>query len=301
LKKEELIFPIRLALIGIGGAQLFSFSTYALQALQKFWVWSGLNIGMNLLRLLVVLVIISWGILTTNNSLLIYITIPFLGFLVGIFFLPNFVKVKRELSVAKEFFHYNIWVAAATLIAAIGARADTFISTRLLSFSQVGIYSVATQLASIVPQVIFALGTVVAPKLAGMSNKEEAIKYLKKLQIFTLGLAVAGLIVGIPLSRIFIPIFYGGVYLDSIPPFIILLLAQAVFLISVPAHTSVYYYFGYPKLFVWISIGHLMIILGLGWFLISRFGFMGAAITVLIGTIFNFLVPAIWAIRKFRQ
>lgn len=285
----------------MGGALLFSFATFSVQAIQKFLAWSILNISINLLRLLTVALLIYLGLLTLDSTLAVYVFFPFLGFLVGLFILPNFFKVKNEVEVAKRLFSYNIWVAAFTLIAAISSRLDTFLSTRLLSLEEVGIYSVAVNLASIVPQVVFALGTVAAPKLASFNSDKKAVSYLKKLQLFVFGLCGSGLAIGIPLSYFLIPALYGQVYTASIPPLIILLVAQAIFLFSVPVHTGVTYYFGYPKLFVWVSLVHLAIVLGLGWVLISNFGIIGAAWTVLLGSVSNFLIPAIWILRKFRK
>ncbi len=299
LRKPELLFPLRLAIIGVGGALLFSFSTFAIQAIQRFWIWSGLHVSINFLRLLGAGLLISLGLLSLESSLIIYIIFLFLGFFLGLLFLPNFLPIKGENKVSREFFSYNKWVALFILIAAISSRLDIFLSTRLLSLKEVGIYSVAISLAAIVPQIVSALATVAAPKLAGFTNVKQAISYLKKLQVFSIGLAVAGILIGIPLAYFLIPVLYGSEYIASIIPFAILLLAQAIFLISVPAHTSVIYYFSYPKLFVWISLGHLLIIAGLGWVLISSYGFIGAALAVLIGNIFNFLVPAIWALRRF--
>jgi len=241
------------------------------------------------------------GILGAESGLGVYITIPYLGFLAGLYFLPKFLSIKNENDVAKEFFGYNIWVALFTVIAAVSGRLDTFLATSFLTLKEVGVYQAAVQFASIVPQIVFALGTVVAPKLASIRKDSEALAYLKKLQVFVITLAVLGLILGIPLSKYVIPMLYGSEYVASIAPFIVLLLAQAVFLISIPAHTSVFYYFGYPKLFVYIALGHLVIIAGLGYSLIGEFGYLGAAYTVLAGNIFNFLVPTIWAVRKFKR
>ena len=299
--KPELVFPLRLSLIGVGGYLLLGFSSYSLQATQRFWVWSGLNILANALRLSIIFILIYLGILGAESGLGVYITIPYLGFLAGLHFLPKFLSIKNENDVAKEFFGYNIWVALFTVIAAVSGRLDTFLATSFLTLKEVGVYQAAVQFASIVPQIVFALGTVVAPKLASIRKESEALAYLKKLQVFVTTLAVLGLILGIPLSKFVIPALYGNEYVASIAPFIVLLLAQAVFLISIPAHTSVFYYFGYPKLFVYIALGHLVIIAGLGYTLIGEFGYLGAAYTVLAGNIFNFLVPTIWAIRKFKR
>lgn len=300
-QKSELIFPLRLSLIGVGSALLFSYVSSAVQALQRFWVWSGLNIFSNLLRLLATIGLFALGLFSVQSALSVYIIFPFLGFLVGLFFLPNFFKVKKERAVLSEFLKFNGWVAAFTIIAAIASRLDTFLSARFLTLVDVGIYSVAVSLSGFIPQVVFAIGTVVAPKLASFTSKADALKYLKKLQLFVIGIGVFGVVIGIPLSHLVIPFFYGGEYVLSIYPFIILLVAQAIFLISIPVHTAIIYYFSYPKLFVYITLINFLILLVGGWYAISIFGYIGAAWIFLIGNISNFVIPFVWVARKFRK
>lgn len=299
--KPELIFPLRLSLIGALGYLLSFFVTSTFQAMQKFFSWAALIIFMTSLRVLAILGLIYLGIGGADFTIYAYIYSPFIGFLVGLTFLPKFFKVKNEFAVAREFFHYNKWVAAFTLIAAVSSRLDTFISTRLLTLSDLGIYSVANSLAGFVSGIVLALATVVAPKLASFTSNVEAKRYLKKLQFFVLALGAAGLSFGIPLSYYVIPKFYGLSYVASISPFIILLASQIIFLISVPVHTSIYYYFSKPKVFVFVETGYLILVSGLGWLLISRFGFLGAAVTMLAGNIFNFLVPGVWVVKQFRH
>jgi len=302
LGKPELLFPLRLSLFGVGTGLLFSLSTYAVQSFQKFWVWSGLNILSNLGRLITIFVLVALGMLTVNSSLLNYMIWPLIGFFISLLFLPNFFKVKNEFEVGREFLNYNKWIALFTLIAAVSSRLDIYISATLLPLYQVGIYAAATQLASIVPQVVFAFGAVVAPKLASFDSDTKAFIYLKKLQALVIIIASVGIIIGIPLAKYFVlPFFYGKEYLGAIIPFSILLVTQAIFLISIPVHTAVIYYFAYPKLFVYISLGHLLIMIVGGYYLISSFGIVGAAVTALIGNIFNFAVPFIWTLRKFRN
>lgn len=298
--KPELVTPLRIAFVGVGTYLLFTFSVSALQAVQYFVHWGIIQIGTNFFRLLFVLVLVLLGSLTIQNTLLIYIILPFLGFLVSFKLIPlKFTNVSNEKSVFKDAFHFNKWVAVFTFAAALGARLDTFISARLLVASEVGIYSAANQLAQIVPQIVTAVGTVVAPKMATMGKLKELVSYLKKVQIMVLGLAFLGLI-AIPLSYLLIPALYGSEYIAAIPVFTILLLAMLVFLISVPIHNSVFYYFSYPRLFFYLSIAHVTLISFLGWNLIGNYGVIGAASTVLIGQVFNFIVPLIWVIRKIR-
>ena len=79
------------------------------------------------------------------------------------------------------------------------------------------------------------------------------------------------------------------------------MIAQAIFLISVPAHSAVIYYFGYPKLFVFVTFGQLIIVGIVGWSMIGVYGATGAALAVLVSNLFSFSVPSMWVVNKFRK
>ncbi len=299
--KTELILPIQIAFIGVGFTLFYGFITSALQAYQKFKEWSVIQIGTNLLRLILILLLFSAGVLGLGNSMLVYILMPLAGFVFGLLLLrERFWEVKGENEKVKELFHFNKWVAAFIFISAISSRLDTFISARLLSSDSLGIYSAATQLTQVVPQIAGALGTVIAPKMAGMTNMEKLISYYKKVQAMSIGLAGLGLL-GIPIVSFFIPIIYGSKYEGSVYIFVILYIAMLIFLVSIPIHNAIIYYFSYPKFFLWLSLGHLLIISFAGWNLILRYGVKGAAFAVLLGSIFNFVVPLGWLVFKFKR
>ena len=299
--KPELSGLLKISFLGVLAVLLFSFITHSLQATQKFWHWSGIQVGTNALRLLTVIILIVVGVFSMENVLILYISVPLIGFLISYRFLPkNFFSVKNENTVAREFFKYNKWIALFTLVAAVSSRLDTFITARLLSSIEIGIYSAANQLAQIIPQTVTALGTVIAPKMAGIGTVEDLKQYLKKTQIMVVGISLAALLF-IPVIPIVIPFIYGTEYLASVPVFTVLLFGMLLYLISVPAHSAVFYYYSYPKLFFYLSLGHLFIIASLGWYLISLYGVMGAAVSVLVGAFFNFIIPVIWLIRKMKR
>jgi len=299
--KSELVVPLRYSLFIASALLLFGFGTSGVQALQKFRVWGFLNIFSNAGRLIVMYIFFVIGILTVDSGLVIYAIFPFIAFVMALAFLPNFFGVRNEREVSHEFFHYSKWVAIFTLIGAISSRLDTFLVTKLLTLTDVGIYSVAVTLSGIVPQLVGAVGTVVAPKLASFDSNEKAIVYLKKLQLFVGALSFVGIISGALIGYVVITKFYPIAYVTSYLPFLILLIAQAVFLFSIPAHITVIYYFSYPKLFILVSIVNILVVGVSGFFLISSFGFVGGAIAVLFGNIVNFIIPATWVVRKFKE
>lgn len=300
LNKPELIHPLRFSMLGAVSLLFFSFSTHGLQAIQKFWTWSGLNIFTNLIRLIGLFVVSYFGLLTLSSSLILYIAVPMIGFFIGLVFMPRFWKIRNENSVSNEFFHYNKWVAIFTILAAISSRLDTFLTARYMDFSMVGIYAVATSLASVIPQFVSSIGTVVAPKMSSMSGDVYKTKvYMEKLNKLMLGLVLIGIPTGFLISRIIVSNLYGIEFAPSVYPLMILILAHSIFLLSVPYHSAVIYYFSYPKLFVWISAGNIVIMSLFGSILIMNYGYIGAAISVLISSIFNFLIPYFWVKRKF--
>lgn len=300
--KAELILPLKLTAFGIGGALLFSYATSALQAYQKYFRWSAVNILANFVRLVLILALGVYSILNLENSLFVYLSLPFFGFFLTLFILPSrkILSAKDEFKLAPQLFKYNIPVAIFNIIAAFSARLDTYLNAVLLSATQVGIYGAATQIVAVMPQLVSALGLVSAPKFASFQNNQQMLIYFKKFQIFVAGLCLLG-IVALPVLVWLIPVLFGISYQEASTPFIFLFFAQLVFLFSIPVHHSVIFYFGRPDVFIWISAGHLILIAGLGFFLISNFGITGAAVTVLAGTTFNFLYPLIWLLKSLRK
>ncbi len=301
-QKSELAPALRIGFLGVTASLLFGFIVSYLKAFQKFLLWSVIQVGANFVRVIIILGLFTLGIITVEASLWTYVLTLLVGFIVGaIFFIPKgFLFVKNENSVKSELFHYNKWIASFTLVAALSSRMDTFISARLLSPVDIGLYSAASQMVYIVPQIIGALGTVFAPKMAEMGGREKIISYLKKTQVLVLGLSVLGAF-SIPVVSYFVPIVFGKEYVASIPIFIVLLFAMLVFLISVPVHNAILFYFSKPSLFFWLSLGHLTIMSALGWFLISRYGAIGGAFAVLVGSTFNFVIPAVWVLKRVRR
>lgn len=300
--KVELTFLLYLSALGVGGALLFSFATSALQAYQKYFLWSIINILTNGLRLILVLILGYYLVLNLQNSLIVYILLPFFGFFLTLFFLPvkKIFASKQEFSLSRELFKYNIPVAIFTIIATISSKTDVYLTAALLSAKDVGIYGAANQLVQVMPQLVSALGLVSSPKFASFQTNQQMLTYFKKFQIFVSGLCILSLF-AIPILVYLIPILFGSAYQEAIIPAIILLIAMIVFLFSIPVHHSVIFYFGRPDVFIWVALGHLIIIGGLGYVMISNYGVIGASLTVLVGTIFNFLYPLFWMIYKLKK
>ena len=185
------------------------------------------------------------------------------------------------------------------MIAAFSAKLDTYLTGALLSSKELGIYGLANQLVVFLPQLVSALGLVSSPKFASFQVNEQMLVYFKKFQLLASGLVVLGILT-IPIITFIIPRILSE-YQEAVVPFTILFIAQLIFLFSIPVHHSVIFYFGRPDVFIGVSLGHLLLIGILGYFMISNYGVVGASLTVLAGTTFNFLYPLIWLLIKLRK
>ncbi len=300
-KKTELTVPIKIAFAGVSTLLLFSFIISALQAMQRFWGWSLIQVATNFLRLILFVILFSVGFRNIETTMYIYILVPLLGFLVGIVMIkPDFLDVKNEWRVAKDFFKYNRWVAAFAIFSAIGSRMDTFITARLLDSNDIGIYAAANQMVKIVPQIVIALGTVIGPKMAEIVNFSDFIKYLKKTQVMVFLITILGVLT-IPVVLYLIPYVFGREYISSGPIFVILFASSLIFLISVPIHMAVFYYYSYPKLFFMTAFLHFLLVSTIGWFATNSFGLYGVAFTVLFAQLFDLIVPVIYLFSKIRK
>ncbi len=299
--KPELITPLRLAFVGVGTTWMFSFTTSYYQAVQKFVSWGVVQIFTNFIRLGGVISLYFLSDLSLNTSLIFYIAAPLIGFLVGFINLPfSFTKEKLDKSLLTDFFGYNKWVAVSGGMSAFSSRADTFILGRLVTPYSIGLYSAANQLVQVVPQLIGAIGTVVAPKYASFDSDEKMLRYFKKLQYLVIGIAV-GIFICTPLVRLLINVFFGQEYRESFVIFMVLLISMLVFLISVPVHNAITYYFSYPKLFSVLSIINFCVVAPLAYFLTLKYGVYSTAYAVLTGNIINFIIPTVWFIRKIKH
>ena len=292
--KPHLITPLRLAFAGVGTTWLFSFITSYYQSFEKFISWGLIQIFANFLRLFLVLVFVYASILTVNSSMVFYITAPLIGFLLAMSFIPKgFLKVENEDRYFGKFIKFNKWVGLSAIAASLSSKMDTFILATLLGAREVGIYSAAYQIVQVIPQLISALGTVVAPKFASLTNKNEMLMYFKKTQTMVVGVSLLGLL-GIPVFKLLIPALMGAKYNDSFPIFSILLIGLLLFLIATPVHNAIIYYYNYPKLLSHIAYINLFILLLLGYFATIKFGIIGmAAITVLLNFL-NLIIPSVW-------
>lgn len=286
LEQPGMRYLLPLMALGVITHLLFSFSSSYSQALEKFWLWGGLMVGSNLFRLLMIFFILQWGAVNAFSTTLSFVIPPLLGFVISLFFFsPKLLFATIDSVNTKELFNFNKWVTSFVILSTISSRIDTYLTAKLIDLSATGIYSLAGQIVTILPQLTIAFGVVTAPKFSSFSNPTENVKYTLKSMLLTTTLAIGSSLLLIPLG-LFVIQFSGSDFNLAIVPFLILLISMAIFLAGSPIRDSILYYLGKPKMLFLIVLGHMIVVLAGGWWLIPQYQIVGSALTSLLGQVF---------------
>jgi len=280
-RQPQLVPFMRLAGIGILASMLFSFVYSLAQARQKFYLWGGLFVGTNALRLLLIIILLALSRLTGYSSIVVHFTLPLLGFLIGWWFLrPRISTVDVTPGLIRQFFSFNKWITATVIVSAIGARIDTLLTARFLDLNSVGVYALATQMIVILPQLTTAFGAVTVPRFSSFTSSSDAGRYLKKVLLMSNVMAISASLLIIPVAWLVLQ-FAGKTYSGAWTPFLILLAGLALFFGLSPLRDCIQYFFGKPQYFFWQGAGAIILTVILSLMLIPPLGITGSALVVL--------------------
>lgn len=284
--KPEFASVLPIVGLGVISQLLFSFVTTLSQAKEKFVLWGGLFIGTNALRLLVLLVLSQGSVVTALPMIVLYISTPFVGFVLGGLFLDKgFLRSKQIFSQITKIFGFNLWVVAFVAVSTVSSRVDVFLTGRLLPEASLGVYGLALQISSVLPQLTSALGAVTAPKFASFTRGKQNEVYTGKASLLAAFLGIVGGVILVPLA-IYLFQTSGAEYAKGFVPFIVLLSAMIIFIITSPVRDSIIYYFGKPQFFFWMGLGHLAVVYFLSTLLIPSYEILGSSLVVLLGQVF---------------
>lgn len=248
-----------------------------LQGEKRFLADSGLEVFSSLARFLGVFLTFRIGQLNVISSLWIYLGSYLATFLLGAGLIRwDWLAAKVDQSLRNNFFHFQKWLTVGFILAAIHGRIDSAILVKLAGTETTGIYQAAYRFFMPVIQLAAALSLVFAPRFASFDTRQEARNYLRKAGQLT---SLAGLIVLgiIPLAPFLVQLIYGQEYLAAVGPTRILSLGFTMFILASPYSAYLIYSVNRTKVFALINLIQLILIIGLNFYLIPRFGASGAA------------------------
>lgn len=285
-KKPALIFDLTAAVIAGASLSIFTSLEGIYQAEEKFHIYAVLNsVFYAAVFLLVVVFILLVPTVTPFIVVLIYsISAVFAGSL-GAFFLVRLTKPPFRINfhLLNQMMHFGKWLLAFTFIELLLQRLDVLVLARLVSYEELGIYSVAVRIAMFAMILSAASSAIFMPKgCESLKSRKHLKSYFKESLVVTSGLSLVILAL-IATAPLLIKFFFGTQYFNSLPAARVLLLDTIFVMLYMP--------FGYlflakgdtKILFVFMCI-KLGITVSAMFILVPHLGVVGAAMSFVIAS-----------------
>jgi O-antigen/teichoic acid export membrane protein len=198
--------------------------------------------------------------------------------LVYIYIKTDFLHAKPGKSEYKNLLGFSGWIAVNRIVSSVSGRLDVQMLAAMAGAVATGLYSIPSRLASFIIVLAGSFSSVLAPRMAGFGDKVREKSYLVKSSLALLPIT-AGIIIWIIFAKPFMLLLFGAKYLPSVPVFQALAAAQIPFLFTVPAVTAIIYSMKRTVFIGAYSFVQILMVFGLNYFFIPRFGPIGPTIT----------------------
>lgn len=284
--------------LGIGGVIMLGFLATYLQAKQRFFYNASLQSLKGVLRLVVVILLMIFGVKNLFAYLSAYIFIPWILFLASYKVLPeNFRKVEIDGETKKKLHSqlakFSFWLTLSSLMSIFASRVDQVMVSRLMGLANVAIYTVAYQLIQFFPLIYNSITSVLTPKISGITDKATLIIFIKRTFKWVV-VAALGVSILIYPSQFLISLFFGQKYILSMPVYIVLAYSLMLNILSIPFSLTVTV-FNRTHLIAFSGFIQLLINVIGNILLIPIYGVMGAAFTFAVGVFVSFIYSIICA------
>ena len=265
-----------------------------LQSLQRFWSRSILDNVFSVMRLVVIGVFfLLYARLNIALALWSIVIAYLVAFVAGKLMVGDYLQIQRvKTRLIPKLLGFSKWLAAQNFFANLYGRLDVMMLPWLSTLYFTGIYAAAARFMSIFPLVVSSLSSVVSPRFASFTTKDQAGTYFRKSLLIGFGISAIMLLL-LVLAYPIIFIAYGEDFLGAIAVFRFLVLANIPLLLSIPATNAVVYFYKKPKYVTGISLIQLFGLVLLNLWLIPKYGMFGPAYSLLamnsLGMIGNYL------------
>lgn len=213
--------------------------------------------------------------------------------LITFYLKSDFLKSRPGKSEYKNLLGFSGWIAVNRVVSSVSGRLDVQMLAAMAGAVATGLYSIPSRLASFIIVLSSSFSSVLAPRMAGFGDKTKEKSYIIKSSLALLPIT-AGIIVWIIIAKPFMLLLFGEKYLPSVPVFQALAAAQIPFLFTVPAVTAIIYSMKKTVFIGAYSFIQILMIFGLNYIFIPRFGPIGPTITFGISN--TLLAIYTWAI-----
>jgi len=283
---------IRIAVIGGAITSVTAYVSAALAAHKKFKTNAAISITISVVKLVFVGLLLVTGALSVQSILLVYLGLSVLNAFLGFLLTPKdyMAKVDRADSIhaTRELVKFSGWLTLTFFITSITGKLDFLYLYRIQGASAAGVYAAAQQLSIVYSMLVGSISTVATPYVSERIAYRDKIAFLKKS--LPLAVLVACLFL---VTILFVPLIinavFGAKYAAAMQPLQILIIHLAINVLMIPI-SLLFIPMGKVRVGTFITLLQLAIALVCYPILITAFGAVGAAATVLITTTFGFVL-----------
>jgi O-antigen/teichoic acid export membrane protein len=212
---------------------------------------------------------------------------------------PMLLPIRMNREVISSLWTFSVPMIASTWIGIVGTQWIMYVIIKYyLPFSDLGLYSLASQIAGVVQQITIISSSLLLPHFSVMvANQQEAeIKALIERVTpywflgFSLALGVCSLLAGAA-----VPLIFGADFSGAVQPFLLLMMATmslAFFNTFMPLVSA----YGSTWVLTWITFGSAVANLAAALLFVPRYGITGAALATVLGCM-TAAVMMLWVIQ----
>lgn len=288
---------LRIAFSGTIFILLTNFFVAGLQAKGEFTKASIVNLSSNMTRLIILaagsyFALIGLYFLTTLFFLVVVVSV-----IVGKIYL-SFKFEKTQITLAREYFSYNIWIALALVISSIPF--DNYLLLKLAGPLETGLYAAPFKLLTFSYQFGGNFSRVLAPRFASFDNDEKAKIFAKKSLIFPVMFSIA-LVFLIVFAQSLTVLLFGKNYTEAASVLRILSFGFIFFFLSTIPSSLILYYFGKSNISLLITVLRYVTFVILLSVLVPTYKSTGAAIAFTASEITAFFLMISYIFLKFQK
>lgn len=249
--------------------------------------------GIKIIGVLLMIYVLNTGL---ENLIYLYLIAPLGGAIYGYRYIKkhiiNPIPVNLSSKSYKLMSPFLLYMAIATLLSGIVEQLGVFVSSSMFENYDVGLYSAATKISTMVVVLTGSIGTVLVPKVSRYTDLADIVKFTKKASV----LGTVGFIGILPIvifPKAFIYITSGPEYYEAAPILSLLAIVGAINFIRGVIGTS-FYALGKANYFAYVSVLLLIIELPLMYICGNKYGVVGLTYSKLISAILIFVYTYVY-------
>jgi O-antigen/teichoic acid export membrane protein len=237
VQRAEFAEALRVAVVAAACLGLTESMLASLQSQERFGSMFGINVISAKLKLLPVVVLVGLRWLNLDAALLALVAAAVLGCLASTAFALPTLRGPRLIDRVGlgRLVALSPWLAAATMLAALGTNLDVLLLASVAGPQPAGVYASGRALALPFGIAAAAVGAVLLPRLACLEGDSQLRPCASRIaRRLTAAAGVTALAV-IVLAPVVVGLVYGDAYRDAVAVLRILVLAHALDLVAWPA------------------------------------------------------------------